>query len=101
VPADLVGIFGSYLLVQKASRKSVKIQRIRVNAIYSGVIDTPPILQWFEWHENRKQSMLAHEPIGRVGAARSSRALNGYCRNQPRTRATRAFFQMGSLKPYH
>jgi NAD(P)-dependent dehydrogenase (short-subunit alcohol dehydrogenase family) len=40
---------------------------IRVNAVCPGVIGTPPILQWFEGNEKLKQSMLAQEPIGRVG----------------------------------
>lgn len=42
-------------------------QNIRVNAICPGVIGTPPILQWFEGNEKLKQSLLAQEPIGRVG----------------------------------
>jgi NAD(P)-dependent dehydrogenase (short-subunit alcohol dehydrogenase family) len=40
---------------------------IRVNAVCPGVIGTPPILQWFEGNEKLKRSMLAQEPIGRVG----------------------------------
>lgn len=40
---------------------------IRVNAVCPGVIGTPPILQWFEGNENLKKSLLAQEPIGRVG----------------------------------
>jgi NAD(P)-dependent dehydrogenase (short-subunit alcohol dehydrogenase family) len=42
-------------------------QNIRANAICPGVIGTPPILQWFEGNEKLKQTMLAQEPIGRVG----------------------------------
>ena len=42
-------------------------ENIRVNAICPGVIGTPPILQWFEGNEKLKQTLLAQEPIGRVG----------------------------------
>ncbi len=32
-----------------------------------GVIGTLPILQWFQGNDKLKQTMLAQEPIGRVG----------------------------------
>ena len=40
---------------------------IRVNAVCPGVIGTPVILGWFEANERLKRSMLAQEPIGRLG----------------------------------
>jgi NAD(P)-dependent dehydrogenase (short-subunit alcohol dehydrogenase family) len=40
---------------------------IRINAICPGVVGTPVILQWFEENERLKRSMIAQEPIGRVG----------------------------------
>jgi NAD(P)-dependent dehydrogenase (short-subunit alcohol dehydrogenase family) len=40
---------------------------IRVNAICPGVVGTPVIMGWFENNERLKQTMLASEPIGRVG----------------------------------
>jgi len=42
-------------------------KNIRINAICPGVIGTPPILQWMEHDERLKKSMMAQEPIGRVG----------------------------------
>jgi NAD(P)-dependent dehydrogenase (short-subunit alcohol dehydrogenase family) len=42
-------------------------KNIRINAVCPGVIGTPPILQWMENNEGLKKSMLAQEPIGRVG----------------------------------
>ncbi len=40
---------------------------IRVNAVCPGVVGTPVILQWFEANERLEKSMLAQEPVGRVG----------------------------------
>jgi NAD(P)-dependent dehydrogenase (short-subunit alcohol dehydrogenase family) len=40
---------------------------IRVNAICPGVIGTPVILGWFENNEKLQRTMLAQEPIGRLG----------------------------------
>jgi NAD(P)-dependent dehydrogenase (short-subunit alcohol dehydrogenase family) len=40
---------------------------IRVNAICPGVVGTPVILGWFESNERLKKTMIASEPIGRVG----------------------------------
>ena len=40
---------------------------IRVNAICPGVVVTPVILGWFEGNERLNKSMIAQEPIGRVG----------------------------------
>lgn len=40
---------------------------IRINAICPGVIGTPVIKGWFEANERLKQTMIAQEPIGRLG----------------------------------
>ena len=40
---------------------------IRINAICPGVIGTPVIKGWFEANERLKKTMIAQEPIGRLG----------------------------------
>ena len=40
---------------------------VRVNAICPGVIGTPVILGWFENNAKLEKSMMASEPIGRLG----------------------------------
>lgn len=42
-------------------------RNIRINAICPGVIGTPPIMQWMANDARLKQSLMAQEPIGRVG----------------------------------